>query len=420
MEGNIMLICYFARPSRIEELRGNPGGHLLEGFAKELSESRYQWVAARKHIRAAEHFLHWIAHQKLSGTSVEERYAQQFLDHLKRCRCRGHHPPLKPHRQKYSIDLWFVYLRRAGIVRTPTPVEGTETSVLSTFCDWMRQQRGVSHTTLSIYRFELRSFLTELGQDPRLYNARNLRGFVLNKSRHSGWASTRKSICAIRMFLRFLISQGRCPASLYASVPSFVHWRLSALPRYLQPDRVEQIIASADPKTPIGSRNRAIFLLLARLGLRAGDVVRLRFSDLDWKESMIRVSGKGRRETVLPLSQEVGDALAAYIKDHRPPANTDAVFVRASAPYRAFNESGAISIMVARAMRSVGIECSKPGAAHVLRHSVASSMLREGVSLQEIAAVLRHRSLLTTEIYAKVDVVSLRQVSQPWPEVTAC
>jgi site-specific recombinase XerD len=260
--------------------------------------------------------------------------------------------------------------------------------MLVSFCDWMRPQRGASDATLSIYRFELRAFIKELGEDPRIYDARNLRQFVLDKNRRSGWAPTRKSICAIRMFLRFLIAQGRCPASLYASIPGFVHWRPSALPRYLQPDQVE-IIASADPKTPIGSRNRAIFLLLARLGCRAGDVVRLRFSDLDWKEGMIRVSGKGRRETVLPLSQEIGDALAAYIKDHRPPANTDAVFVRSSAPYRRFTESTAISIIVARAMRSAGIKCPKPGAAHVLRHSVASSMLRGGVSLQEIAAVLR-------------------------------
>ena len=117
-----------------------------------------------------------------------------------------------------------------------------------------------------------------------MYDARNLRQFVLRKSRHSGGASTRKSICAIRMFLRFLISQGKCPASLYASVPSLAHWRLSALPRYLQPDQVEKIIASADLRTPLGSRNRAILLLLARLGLRAGDIVRLRFSDIDWKE----------------------------------------------------------------------------------------------------------------------------------------
>jgi len=288
-----MLVRYFRRPSRIEQLCSSTGGHLLEGFAKELCQGRYQWVAARKHIRAAEHFLHWIAHRNLSLASVEERYALQFLDHLKRCRCREHHPPLKPHRQKYSVDLWFVYLRRAGIVPTPNSVEpAAEAPMLVSFCDWMRRQRGASDATLSIYRFELRAFIKELGEDPRVYGARNLRQFVLDKSRQSGWASARKSICAIRMFLRFLISRGKCPASLYASVPSFVHWRLSALPRYLQPDQVEKIIATADPKAPLGSRNRAILLLLARLGLRAGDIVRLRFSDVDWREGMIRVSAR--------------------------------------------------------------------------------------------------------------------------------
>src|SRR5208282_2288282 len=112
--GNIMLVRYFRRPSRIEQLRSSTGGHLLEEFAKELSQGRYQWVAARKHIRAAEHSLHWIAHRKLSITSVEERYAQQFLNHLKRCRCCGHHPPLKPHRQKYSVDLWGEFRFRAS------------------------------------------------------------------------------------------------------------------------------------------------------------------------------------------------------------------------------------------------------------------------------------------------------------------
>jgi site-specific recombinase XerD len=160
--------------------------------------------------------------------------------------------------------------------------------------------------------------------------------------------------------------------------------------------------------------------LLARLGFRAGDIVQLRLGDLDWREGMICVSGKGRRQAVLPLTQEVGDALAAYIKDHRPQADTDAVFVRSCAPYRAFNDSTSVSAIVARAMRRVGIDCSKRGAAHILRHSVASSMLRQGVSLQDIAGVLRHRSLLTTEIYAKVDVLTLWQIAQPWPEVKAC
>ena len=286
-----MLVRYFRRPSRIEQLRSSTGGHLLEGFAKELSQGRYQWVAARKHIRAAEHFLHWIAHRNLSIVSVEERYAPQFLDHLKRCCCRGHLPPLEPHRQKYSVDLWFDCLRRVGIVPTPTFVEpAVEAPMLTSFCDWMRRERGVSDATLSIYRFELRAFIKDLGEDPHMYDARNLRQFVLDKSQQSGWASARKCICAVRMFLRFLISRGRCPDYLYASIPTFAHWRLSALPFYLQADQVEQVIASPDLATSLGRRNRAILLLLARLGLRAIDIVRLRLDDLDWKEGMILVS----------------------------------------------------------------------------------------------------------------------------------
>jgi hypothetical protein len=223
----------------------------------------------------------------LSVTTVEERRAKQFLDHLKRCGCREDRPPLKPRRQKYSLHLFFQFLHRAGIVTNPTVAESAlESPVAASFCEWMRRQRGASDATLSIYRFELRAFIKELGEDPSMYDARNLRSFVLRKSRHSGGASTRKSICAIRMFLRFLISQGKCHASLYASVPSLAHWRLSALPRYLQPAQVEKIIASADLRTSLGSRNRAILLLLARLGLRAGDIVRLRSATLIGKKAL--------------------------------------------------------------------------------------------------------------------------------------
>src|SRR5260370_18288699 len=235
-----MLIQYFKRPSRIEELRNWPGGHLLEGFAQTLCQSRYKWVAARKHIRAAEHFIHWIGHRRLSITALEERFAREFLDHLRRCRCQGHRPPLKPKRQKYSVDLFFRYLRSAGIVTAPTSVEPVLGSpLLVLFCDWMRRQRGASDATVSIYSLELRALIKKLGEDPSRYDARSLRQFVLDKSQHSGWASARKCICAIRMFLRFLISQGRCPDYLYASIPTFAHWRLSALPRYLQAHQVE-------------------------------------------------------------------------------------------------------------------------------------------------------------------------------------
>jgi len=225
---------------------------------------------------------------------------------------------------------------------------------------------------------------------------------------------------AVRMFLRFLIANGKCSVGLDAAIPVMAHWRLSSLPQYLQSDEVERVIASCDPATQVGRRDRAILLLLGRLGLRAGDIVQLRLGDLDWKEAWIHVSGKVRCQTRLPLTQEIGDAIATYIKDGRPQTDADALFIRARAPFRAFGSHCAISVVVKKAMRRAGVTCPSRGAAHVLRHSVASSMLRQGASLQEIAVILRHRSIETTEIYAKVDVIALRQIAQPWPEVELC
>ena len=266
----------------------------------------------------------------------------------------------------------------------------------------------------------VRDLLKSLREDPDRFDAQSLRQFILDTSQRCGWAAAKKCTTALRMFLRFLIADGKCAAGLDASIPVLAHWRLSSLPRYLQSDEVERVIASCDPATPIGKRDRAILLLLARLGLRAGDIVQLRLGDIDWKEAGICVSGKGRRQTLMPLTQEIGDAIASYIQDGRPQTTVDTLFIRSRAPFRALANHCAISMIVAQAMRRAGVICPSRGAAHVLRHSVASSMLRHGSSLQEIAGVLRHRSIATTEIYAKVDVLTLRQIAQPWPEVKSC
>jgi site-specific recombinase XerD len=188
----------------------------------------------------------------------------------------------------------------------------------------------------------------------------------------------------------------------------------------LPPEDVERLIASCDVSLSVGRRDRAILLLLARLGLRAGDIVQLRLQDIDWKGAWIHVCGKGRQQARLPLSQEVGQAIVAYLQDGRPSARSDAVFLRSRAPFRPFGSHCAVSVLVDRAIRRAGIKRPGRGAAHLLRHSVASSMLRHGASLQDIAALLRHRSVETTQIYAKVDVTALMQITQPWVEVPPC
>jgi len=217
------------------------------------------------------------------------------------------------------------------------------------------------------------------------------------------------------MFLRFLIAEGQCAVGLDAAIPTVAHWRLASLPRYLQPEDVERLIASCDRTSAVGRRDRAVLLLLARLGLRAGDIVHLRLSDIDWKGASIQVCGKGRRHTRLPLTQEVGRAIVAYLKKGRPRTNADTLFIRCRAPLRAFS-SCAVTKIVDKAFCPTGVVRPSRGAAHLLRHSFATSLLRQGASLQDIAAILRHRSIETTQIYAKVDIPSLRQIAQPWPE----
>ena len=415
-----MLAEYFQSPIRIEEIRGCPAGQLLEGFTRELHQAGYAQLTARRHLRAAEHFVHWTSGRGIPVSALDERFIKEFSQHLNLCRCAGYG---RSHRQELEngVRLFIGYLRRTGVLTTPVNEEPIEKpTLLVSFDSWMRQQRGTCDATLYNYGLDLRDLLKDLGEDPARFHAQALRNFVLERTQRCGWAAAKRCITAVRAFLRFLIADGRCAAGLDASIPAFAHWRLSALPRCLQPEDVERVIASCDPSTPIGARNRAILLLLARLGLRAGDIVQLRLDDIDWKEAGIRVAGKSRRQALLPLTQEMGDAIIAYIKDGRPLTDTETLFLRSRAPYRALADHCAVSMIVARAMHRAGVSCPSRGAAHVLRHSVASSMLRNGASLQEIAGVLRHRSIATTEIYAKIDVVALRQIAQPWPEVKPC
>lgn len=414
-----MLSAYFhPLGRRLRALRDGPSGDLLETFAHALLRTWYPASTARKHVGAAEHFLHWTAQRGWPVAELNEQSLTRFGCHLRRCRCRYRHADRT--NVLYGARLLLEALREAGISAPPALVgDGQEPALLRAFGRWMHDQRGTCEATLSNYARPIRALLGRLGEKPSQFDASRLRRFVLERSHASGWAAAKTCTTALRMFLRFLIADGQCAVGLDAAIPTLAHWRLAALPRYLQPDDVERVIDSCDRASPVGRRNRAILLLLARLGLRAGDIRQLRFSDIDWRGGWIEVTGKSRRVTRLPLTQEVGDALAAYLRDGRPAAQTDAVFIGCRAPFRPFAR-GVVPLIVGRALDRAGVVRPSRGAAHLLRHSVATSMLRHGASLQDIGTLLRHRSIETTQIYAKVDVRALRQIAQPWPEVQPC
>lgn len=411
-----MLSDFFVARWRIRALQDGPAGALFEGFGQALSRMRYAAITGRRHLRAAEHFIDWTDRNGLSVPDLNGQALARFGRHLGRCRC--HYAHANRIDVLNGARMFLTYLQDAQIIPASALNDSVQDPVLlSDFSEWMHQQRGTRAATLSNYSRPIRELLRQLGEVPSRWDVHGLRAFVLEKSRSSGWAAAKQCTTALRMFMRFLIAGGHCAVGFEAAIPTVAHWRLATLPRYLQPDEVERLIASCDRTSPVGRRDRAILLLLARLGLRAGDVVQLRVSDIDWRGAWIHVCGKSRCHTRLPLTQEVGQAIVAYLQGGRPRTDADALFVRCRAPFQAFRSHCAISVVVDRALRRAGVARPSRGAAHLLRHSVATSMLREGASLQDIAAILRHRSIQTTQIYAKVDVAALQPIAQPWPEV---
>lgn len=415
-----MLEHFFESAYVIRQLREGPAGPHIEGFAGELYREGYAGLTARRHLRAASHLIFWMMKRKHAALqALNEAWVERFRRHLPSCLCKGygHRDRFLPH----GARLFLGYLRRVGIVSAATTGDKPKDPVLlDEFRCWMQEQRGTSVAVVQNYSYAIRDFLDIWGEDAADLDAHGLRQFILEGSQRWGRAKARQSVTALRMFVRFLIAQGRCRSGLDAAIPALSGWGSLSLPRFLSPADVERTIAACDRTSQVGIRDRAIVLLLARLGLRAGDIVQLRIGDINWREAWIAVSGKARYESRLPLSQEVGDAIIAYLKKARPPVETDVLFLRSRAPLRGFAGHPAVSVIVAQAMRKAGVIRPTRGAAHLLRHSAATAMLTKGASLQDIAVLLRHRSIETTQIYAKVDLPMLRMVVQPWPEVEPC
>jgi site-specific recombinase XerD len=288
--------------------------------------------------------------------------------------------------------------------------------VLAAFRDWMRSHRGIASSSLDTYQTILVDLLEALGDDPKAYTAQAIRRFVLERARPHGLARAKSIANATRAFLRFLVATGQCPSGRDHAVPGFASWQLTSVPACLGPKDIERVLAACEGDSRL--RDRAIILLLARLGLRAGEAAGLALGDIDWKEGRLAVAGKSRRQEWLPLTQEVGDALIAYLERARPPVATLRLFITSTAPLRPITP-GAVKGIVRRALIAAGVESAHQGA-HVLRHAAAAAMLRHGVSLAGIGAVLRHRSLTMTMHYAKVDFALLAEIAQPWAARSAC
>jgi site-specific recombinase XerD len=388
---------------------------LLPAYGDHLVGLRYSRGCRSMLISAGEHFVHWLRLSRVGTQDVDDPDVERFAQHDCRCflcRKRGTLTASGVVRRRRGAAAFLQFLRDRGLVPRRSVAE--EDPHLGAFRAWLVHRCGVTRQTVIRYLAEAARWLRSLGEDPSAYDAVTIRNIVLDQPASRSHKSVRLTATVLRTYLRFLAASGACRPELVHAVPYAPRRRGAALPRFISPTAVERIVASCRVATPTGVRDRAIILLLARLGLRAGDVCQLRLTDIDWVSALLRVEGKSRSWAQLPLPQDAGDALLAYIEQVRPVVRDDRVFLRIQAPFRPLASAAEIARIVARARGRAGVE-GGPSGAHVFRHSLATALVRTGSSLEAIGAVLRHRSPVTTAIYAKVDVTMLARVAQPWP-----
>lgn len=286
------------------------------------------------------------------------------------------------------------------------------------FARYLRDERSLAPVTIVNYVSFIRGFLDDrFGRGPVTLSrvcASDVVGFVQRQAPRLHLKRAKVLTTALRSFLRYGRYRGDISLDLAAAVPPVANWSMSAIPRAIPAAAVRQVLAAVDRRTSMGRRDYAILLLLARLGLRAGEVARLELDDLDWTTGQVSVRGKGGHQTALPIPGEVGEAIAAYLRHGRPSSRCRRVFLRAKAPIRGFGGAQAIGSVVRHRLACAGVSGPTTGA-HQFRHALAVQMLRQGASLPEIGEVLRHRHPQTTAIYTKVDLTALRTLALPWP-----
>jgi len=400
------------------------GAH-LDAFAEHLAALGHGRSVRLGYFAQARHFATWLRLSRIRWPEVDQGVIERFALHDCHCPIRAKRgvrvPGTGPAQRRRGARRFTAYLRNQGVIAPDlvTAPSRPEDARLAAYRSWLTREQGASEATIRRYLQEAMRWLPTLGPDPARYTAAAVRLIAIEQKPNRSRSAVRMTVTVLRSFLRFMASTGACSVVLVEAVPPAVRRRLATLPRYAAPATIEEIIASCHGMTAVGVRDRAIILLLARLGLRAADVWQLRLEDIDWRNGRLRLHGKQRRSVALPLPQDVGDALLAYVEGSRPVVAEGRVFLRSQAPFTPFRSASEIAGIVARVLKRGGF-VDVPTGAHMFRHSLATGLLRAGSNLEAIGAVLRHRSPDSTAIYAKVDLAMLLEVAQPWPGDASC
>jgi site-specific recombinase XerD len=383
----------------------------VEGFCDELAGQGYVLETACVQLRLMAHLSGWLESAGLDGGSLTPARLEDFLRVRRAAGCR------ELVSQRGLVPL-MTYLTGLGVVAPPPAAMPTANDlVVSDYRRHLVIDRGLAPSTVDHYIDVAQKVLAQWGDqglELATVTAGEVTAFVVGVSRRGNVPTAKALVTALRSWLRFLAAEGLTSQDLVGAVPAVASWRGGWIPRGLSDAEVAALLASIDPTTPVGLRDRAVLIVLARLALRAGEVAALVLDDVDWRRGELVVSGKGSRRDRLPLPVDVGEAMATYVHDGRRRVSCRALFLRAHAPITGLSSS-AVSAIVAGAGKRAGVTAS----AHRLRHSAATAMLRAGGSLSEVGQVLRHGDVATTAIYAKVDHQALRTLALRWPGRTA-
>jgi site-specific recombinase XerD len=382
----------------------------VAGFRRELERVGYRPNAASNQLQLMAHASRWLDRQGLDVADLTPGRVEEFLAHR---RAEGYTLWLST---KAMVPL-LGYLRRLGVIATPAPaVPVTEAEVLlEHFRAYLVNERGLAAATVAGYLHVARLFVAGRAVDGPLHldrlSAAEVSEFVMAECTSRSVGSAKRIVCGLRSLLRYLCVAGHVDVALDAAVPAAAGWRLAAVPVTVGRTEVARLLASCDRRSTCGRRDYAVLVVLSRLGLRAGEVAAMELGDIDWRVGELVVRGKARRYERLPVPADVGEALAGWLRRGRPRCECAEVFTRIRAPHRGLTRAGVSAIVRAACVRA-GLP---PVHAHRLRHTAATEMLRAGASLGEVGQVLRHASVLSTAIYAKVDRDRLRSLALPWP-----
>lgn len=386
-----------------------PMGPYIDGFRTHLLRLGYTPSTVRNMLKDVATLGRWLAVEGLAARDLTPAVIEELRADLK-ARGRRRVPGVR------SFDPLLGYLRHHGVLAEPMTSSDPVEVLVVEYREWLLVERGLAGATVLRYENLARRFLRERADHdgPGFITAltgSHVVGFLLHETPRVSVGAAKGRVAELRALLKFLYLTGRTPAPLAIAVPPVAGWHDTGIPVAVTAGDVERLLGSCDRATPIGMRDFAILILVARLGLRSAEVARLELSDIDWRAGEFAVRGKASRRDRLPLPRDVGEALSEYLAKARPRTPLRQVFLAFKAPVRGIRPD-LVSDVTRRACDRAGLP--RVGA-HRLRHALATEMLRQGAALVEVSQVLRHRDLATTAVYAKVDLDTLRRLAQPWP-----